>query len=234
MYRNVRPLARTIRPPAPRIIQNTVHQTVIHLHQTTYQHIQSRLSAAGAGRGAAVLLVRQAAVQPARDSTADASRPALAARRLLRLLSAESARQTLRPFYQGLFRELLDRELEERRGRPAQSLLLARRVLGRRTLDSFILHSLVYRRYLCQIQQDGERYLLHRSAGPRRALPEEPPHPPAAEREPDHPVLKEGTRAGAAPAGLRLSGAEFRLLVRGVADALGRQGRLDTLRRGGM
>lgn len=177
VYRNTRPLARTIRPPAPRVIQNTVHQTVIHLHQTTRRYTLSRLSAVGTGRGAAVLLVRQAAVQPVRDGAVDASRPALAARRLLRLLSAESARQTLRPFYQKLFRELLARELEEHRSRPAQSLLLARRVLGRRTLDSFILHSFIYRRHVCRVRQDGERYFFHRSAGPRQALPGNLPHP---------------------------------------------------------
>lgn len=247
MYRNTRPLARTIRPPAPRVIQNIVHQTVIHLHQTTRRYTLSRLSAVGAGRGGAVLLVRQAAVQPVRDGAVDASRPALAARRLLRLLSAESARQTLRPFYQKLFRELLAQELEKHRSRPAQSLLLARCVLGRRTLDSFILHSFIYRRYVCRVRQDGERYFFHRSAGPRQALPGNLPHPAEErvstllpppeppERGPNRPLPKGQMAEGAAAtAGLRLSGAEFRLLVRGVADALGRQGRLDTLRRGGM
>lgn len=234
MYRNTRPLAWTIRPPAPRVIQNTVHQTVIHLHQTTRRYALNRLPAVGAGRGAAVLLVRQAAAQPVRDGAADASRPTLAARRLLRLLSAESARQTLRPFYQRLFRELLARELEERRGRPAQSLLLARRVLGRRTLDSFMLHSFIYRRYVCRVQQDGERYFFHQSAGSRQALPGDLPHP-AGERVPDCPLPKGRVEEAAeATAGLCLSGAEFRLLVRGVADALGRRSRLDTLRRGGM
>ncbi len=260
MYRSTRPLVQPAQPPAPRIIQNTVHQTVVHLHQTTHQHILNRLSAAEGGRGSTTLLVRQTAIQPADGGAMDASRPTLAARRMLRILSTESARQTLRPFYQQMFRELLIREREEYSGRPARSLLLVRRMLGRRqtlttlrrfyrqtaeNLEGSILHSLVYRRYVRHIQQDGGVGLSLRYAGRELAVSEDLRHLPAArqsplfprppECEPDRePAERRAEAAPAAAAGLRLSGADFQALVRGVADALGRQNRLESLRRGGM
>jgi len=256
VYRSTRPLVRPVPPPAPRIIQNTVHQTVVHLHQITHQHILNRLSAAGGGRGNTTLLVRQTAVQPAPDGAIDESRPALAARRMLRVLSTESARQTLRPFYRELFQEILAREREEYHGKPAQSLLLVQTILGRRqTLAVLrrlyretaerrsILHRLIYRSDVRRYRQDGESGLIPRYARRELAVPEDPrrlyvakrvpPSPP--EPEAAHEPREEPQRPAPQPAGgLFLSDADFRVLVRGVADALGRQSRLESLRRGGM
>jgi len=259
VYRNMRPLVQpTIQPPAPRIIQNTVHQTVVHLHQTTHQHILNRLSAAGGGREHTTLLVQQTAMQPAPESAMDGSRPALAARRMLRILSAESARQTLRPFYRGMLQGLLEQEREAYRGKPAQALLLMQRMLGRhqmlttlhrlyrRTteqLEGSILHRIVYRRYVRCIQQ-GENGLLFRYTSRERPVPEELrslpvakryvlPSPPGQESE-QEPRAEPQKPAPAPAGGLSLSGGDFQLLVRGVAEALGRQSRLDSLRRGGM
>lgn len=262
VYRNMRPLVQPIQPPAPRIIQNTVHQTVVHLHQTTHQHILNRLSAAKGGRENTTLLIKQTAIQPVAESAMDESRPALAARRMLRILSAESARQTLRPFYRGMLQGLLEQEREAYRGKPAQALLLMQRMLGRhqmlttlhrlyrRTteqLEGSILHRIVYRRYVRCIQQ-GENGLLFRYTSRERPVPEELrslpvakryvlPSPPGQEPEQEP---EQGPRAGPqkptpAPAGgFSLSGGDFQLLVRGVVEALGRQSRLDSLRRGGM
>jgi len=251
-------MVRQVQPPAPRIIQNTVHQTVVHLHQTTHQHILNRLPAAGGGREVPMLIVRQTAPRPSDDGTIDSSRPALAARRMLRVLSADSAQRTLRPFYRGLFQEILDREREEYRSRPAQSLLLVQSVLGRHQtlttlrrlyreaserLDGFILHSLAHRRYVRHVRQDQEKRFSHRYAGQERAVLEELRHPaarrvpplPPPEPEPSH--APEGKIAGTLPPSggvLRLSGADFQSLVRGVADALSRRNRLESMRRGGM
>jgi len=237
------------------MIRNTVHQTVVHVHPTTYQYIQNRLSA-GKG-GGVVLLVRQAAAQPPRDRLIDESRPALTARRLLRVLSAESARQTLRPFYRGLFQELLAREREAYRGKPAQSLLLLQSVLGRRqTLtalrrfclqlaerrDVSVLRRFIDRVYVHRIRREEEGAPAQRYAKREAAVPEElrrlptakrvPPPPPPPEREEGREPAGEPGEPSP-PAALRLSGGDFRMLVRGVADALGRQSRLDALRRGG-
>lgn len=258
VYRNTRPLVQPVQPPAPRIIQNTVHQTVVHLHQTTHQHILNRLSAARDGQGNTMLLVKQTAMQPASASAIDDSRPALAARRMLRVLSTESARQTLRPFYRNVLQELLERERDEYRNKPAQSLLLVQSMLGRhqtlttlrrfyrRTteqLDSSVFHSLIYRKYIRHIQQDGEGGFVHRYVNRELSVPEDlrllpvakrlPPPPP-----PEHETVREPQTALPKPSpppayGLRLSNNDFQMLVRGVADVLGRQSRLNSLRRGG-
>lgn len=258
VYRNVRPLVQPVRPTAPRIIQNTVHQTVVHLHQTTHQHILNRLSTARDAQGNATLLVRQTAMQPAPDGPMDESRPALAARRMLRVLSAESARQTLRPFYRDMLHTLLAQEREEYRDKPAQSLLLVRNVLGRRTLDTLrrfyrqtteqldgsILHSLVCRRYVRRIQRDvsgglAPRYasrevdvtenLCRLPATKRVSSPLQPPEP-KREREPEE------RRPEPSPMerGIQLTEQDFQVLVRSVANALGSRQRLESLRRGGM
>lgn len=258
-YRSTRPLVQPVQPPAPRIIQNTVHQTVIHLHQTTHQHIQNRPSAVRDGQGNTLLLLRQTAVQPAPDSGMDESRPALSARRMLRILSAESARQTLRPFYQKLFQALFAQEREAYRGRPAQALLLVQRVLGRRhtlavlrrfylriieRLDGALLHPLRDRGQIRRFRRGGTWELVGRYAGCERAVPEDLRHLPAAKRLPPLPpppepeaarVPREDSRQPPPPAVVPpLSGSDFRALVRGVADALGRQSRLESLRRGGV
>ena len=51
VYRSTRPIVQTLQPPAPRIIRNTVHQTVVHLHQTTHQHLRSQITARAGGQG---------------------------------------------------------------------------------------------------------------------------------------------------------------------------------------
>lgn len=156
VYRTARPLARTIQPPAPRIIQNTVHQTVVHLHQTTHQRVFNRVNHAGGGK--AELIVRQTPAHPPREDGIDPSRPTLVASRLLRVLSTDSAQKVLQPYFYGIIQRFWKQEREIWQSRPSQ----------------------------------------------------------------------------APPAGFGLSGAEFQLLVQGVADALGRRSRLGTLRRGGM
>lgn len=259
VYRTARPLARPVPPPVPRIIHNTVHQTVVHLHQTTHQHILNRLSAAKDPRGNTTLLVRQAAAGPAPDGPTDESRPALAARRMLRVLSTESARQALRPFYREMLQGLLEEKREEYRGRPAHSLLLVQTALGRRrTLDALrrfyrqivnqmersSLQSLIYRGSVRHIWRDETGGLTYRYARRETDGPEgfcrlqaakrvSAPIPPPEREEPREP---EKRRPDPPPAerGLRLTDREFQVLVRGVADALGRQSRLESLRRGGM
>lgn len=260
VYRNTRPLVQAVQPPAPRIIQNTVHQTVIHLHQTTHQHIQNRLSAARDGQGNTMLLVKQTAVPPAPDGAADESRPALAARKMLRILSTESARQMLRPFYRGMLQEFLAQEREEYRSKPAQSLLLVQSMLGRyqtltalrrfyrkttRELDGSLLHMLIHRSYIRHIRLDGGEGLVYRYARRELAVPEDlrslpaakrpAPPQPQPEQEAEHESRAGPQKTAPAPAGgLFPSDTDFQALVRGVADALGRQSRVESLRRGGM
>lgn len=259
VYRTARPLARPTPPPAPRIIQNTVHQTVVHLHQTTHQHILNRLSAARDPRGNTALMIRQTAVGPASDGPMDESRPALAARRMLRILSTESARQTLRPFYREMLQGLLEEKREEYRGRPAHSLLLVQTVLGRRRtldalrrfyrhivnhLDESSLQNMIFRRSVRHIWRDETGGLVHRYARRELDVPEElcrlpeakPVPSPMQPPEPEDRREPEKRRPEPPPVehGLRLTDRDFRVLVRGVADALGRQSRLESLRRGGM
>lgn len=241
VYRNMRPLVQTVRPPAPRIIQNTVHQTVVHLHQTNRRDIRNHITQDG--RGNSLLLVRHAA--PAPDGGMDESRPALTARRMIRILSAESARQTLRPFYRKLVHELLDREREEYRGKPAQSLLLVQRILGRRqttdtllrlcrqtaeTLEGGILHRIRFYRYArheLAVPEDLRHLPTVRQISPSA----KPPPEPEARYEPGQ-TAKE--QAPPSAGGLRLSAGEFQRLVQGVADTLDRRSRLESLCRGGM
>lgn len=259
VYRTARPLARPTPPPAPRIIQNTVHQTVVHLHQTTHQHILNRLSAARDPRGNTALMVRQTAVGPASGGPMDESRPALAARRMLRVLSTESARQTLRPFYREMLQGLLEEKREEYRGRPAHSLLLVQAVLGRRRtldtlrrfyrrivnhLDESSLQNMIFRRSVRHIWRDETGGLVHQYAHRELDVPEElcrlkeakPVPSPMQPPEPEDRREPEKRRPEPPPVehGLRLTDCDFRVLVRGVADALGRQSRLESLRRGGM
>ena len=155
-HRNMRPPARPVPPSAPRIIQNTIHQTVVHLHQTTHQRVFNRITTAG--YGAAALIVRQAPPTPAPKDGIDPSRPTLIAHKLLRILSTDSAQRVLQPFFYRIYQGFREQDREITHSRPA-------------------------------------------------------PAPPAA--------------------GGGLSDAEFQALVRGVADALGRQSRLGSLRRGG-
>lgn len=260
VYRNTRPLVQTVQPPAPRIIQNTVHQTVVHLHQTTHQHIRSQITARAGGQGHTTLLVRQSAASPAEGSVIDSSRPAWTARRLLRILSMESARRTMRPFYQEMFQGFLEQAQEAHRGKPAQSLLLVQRLLGRhqtlttlrrfyqRTveqLDGAILRRLICRQFVRTIRQEQSDGFIYRYAKREMPVPEDLrrlavakrhslPPPPPPEQEVD-PVRQAEPQKPLPPSNPTcLSGSDFQALVRGVADALSRQSRLDTLRRGGI
>ena len=260
MYRSTRPIVQTVQPPAPRIIQNTVHQTVVHLHQTTHQHLRSQITARAGGQGHTTLLVRQSAASPAEGSVIDPSRPAWTARRLLRILSMESARQTMRPFYQAMFQGFWEQERETRRGKPEQSLLLVQSILGRhqtlatlrrfyqRTveqLDDAVFHTLIRRQSVRYIRQEENGGFLHRYARRETPVPEDLRYLPAAKRlasPPQPPPEREAAPGRQAEAqkqappenGFRMSGSDFQILVRGVADALSRQSRLDSLRRGGM
>lgn len=189
----------------------------------------------------------------------DPSRPARTARRLLRILSMESARRTMLPFYREMFTAFLTQEREERRRKPAQSLLLAERLPGRcqtlntlrrfyrqtsEQLDGFILRSLTRRRYIRYICQEEGSGFVHRHA--LREPGEEPRPMPAAKRLSPPPRFPTEQEPGYEPrgelqrplpptaSGLRLSGSEFQFLVQGVADALHRQNRLASLRRGGV
>lgn len=205
-----------------------------------------------------MLLVKQAAVRPAPDGAADESRPALAARRMLRILSTESARQMLRPFYRGILQEFLAQEWEEYRSKPARSLLLVQSMLGRhqtlttlrrfyrkttRELDGSLLRTLIRRSCVRHIRRDeGEnpvyRYVRHELTVSEdlRGLPaaKRPAPPrPQSEREAEHGSRAEPQKP--APAGgPLLSDTDFQALVRGVTDALSRQSRVGSLRRGGM
>lgn len=258
VYRNTRPLVQTVQPPAPGIIQNTVHQTVVHLHQTTHQHIRSQITTRVGGQGHATLLVRQNAASPAEGSVIDPSRPAWTARRLLHILSMESARRTMRPFYQEMFQGFWEQAQEAHRGKPAKSLLLVQRLLGRhqtlttlrrfyqRTveqLDGAILRRLICRQFVRTIRQEQSGGFIYRYAKREMPVSEDLRRltaakryslPPSSEQEVD-PGRQTEPQKPLPPANpLCLSGSDFQSLVRGVADALSRQSRLDTLRRGGI
>lgn len=118
VYRISRPLTRPVRQPSPQIIHNTVHQTVIHLHQTARQRVFNRFTAAG--NGTAALIVRQTPARPAPENAIDPSRPTLIASRLLRVLSADGAQKVLRPFFYRIFQSFLEQEREVWHSRPPQ------------------------------------------------------------------------------------------------------------------
>ena len=111
-------MAGLIRQPAPQIIHNTVHQTVVHLHQTTHQHVFNRFTASGSGM--TELIVRQAPAPPPPEDSIDLSRPTLMASRLLRVLSTDSAQKVLQPFFYRILQSFLEQEREIRQGRPDQ------------------------------------------------------------------------------------------------------------------
>lgn len=118
IYRRTIPLTQTIRQPAPQIIHNTVRQTVVHLHQTTHQHVINRFAAAG--NGITELIVRQAPAHPRPEDSIDPSRPTLMANKLLRVLSTESAQKILQPFFYRIVQHFLEQEREVWRSRPSQ------------------------------------------------------------------------------------------------------------------
>ena len=190
----------------------------------------------------------------------DPSRPMWTARRLLRILSMESARQTMRPFYQAMFQGFWEQERDAHRGKPAQSLLLVQSILGRhqtlatlrrfyqrtvKQLDDAVFHTLIRRQSVRYIRQEENGGFLHRYARRETPVTEDLRYLPAAKRlasPPQPPPEREAAPGRQAEAqkqappenGFRMSGSDFQILVRGVADALSRQSRLESLRRGGM
>lgn len=246
VHRTARPPARPAPPPAPRIIQNTVHQTVVHLHQTTHQHIRSWIAAGTGGRGP-VLLVRQTAPPPGNGHIMDPSRPVRTARRLLRILSTESVRRIMLPFYRKLFRGFW--EQGERLGKPSRPLPAEAlpnhrpyRRIGEPPAGT-ILRSRVFRRHVRITVQTGEhiffrRYTVRELPVPAdlRCLPAARRIPPAPEPPAQAPAsLPAETKGPPKPAGtLLLDDAGLRILTGRVAEELGRQNRLESLRRGGM
>lgn len=119
IYRSVAAPARPVRQPAPQIIHNTIHQTVVHLHQTTQQRVFNQFTAAGTE--AAELIVRQTPTLPAPEGGIDSSRPTLMAGRLLRILSTGSARKVLQPYFDRIVRDVLEQEREIWQSRPSQA-----------------------------------------------------------------------------------------------------------------
>lgn len=198
------------------MIHNTVRQTVIHLHQENRLHILSQ--AVPPARAPRELRLLAAGASPARPEGDDPSRPARAARRLARLLGAESARQVLKPLFRDMLRTVLREERERWHSRPGQTLCVLWGLMGGRAGGGAV----------------PPRYALRpRGGGPElypRPLPIPPP--PAIRAEPEAPPPAE--RARALPAERpRLSEGEFRALVRDVSAAIDRRARLETLRKGG-
>lgn len=111
-------------------------------------------------------------------------------------------------------------------------------------LDIFSLQNMIFRRSVRHIWRDETGGLVHRYARREPDVPEELCRLPAAKPvpspmqppEPEERREPEKRRPDPSPVehGLRLTDRDFRVLVRGVADALGRQSRLESLRRGGM
>ncbi len=95
-------------------ITQVVRQTVLPRRDTVYRFLPRP-----AGRG------------PEED---DRSRPTLAARRLVRLFSAESARRELRLFFRGVVQNVLNEERETVRSRPEQAVSLVYRLFGEQYL----------------------------------------------------------------------------------------------------
>lgn len=190
IHRRVRPAA----PPPPRetkIVHNTVHQTVVHIHQTVLN--QSRVTTVRHLRQDAFLLLLPQ-IRPQPRGPDYLSRPTRSAKLLVRIFSRESARRELRPFFSDLVRGVLKEEQERYRSRPTKSISLIWSLLGRphafRTLTRFYLsaverlnyvpalngpnalypatgvlaHSRIYRRYFYQLWNRSGialRYAVH-------------------------------------------------------------------------
>lgn len=163
------------------------------------------------------------------------SRPTKAISLIWNLFGQHNAFRTLTRFYLGAVEKLGSNYFPVLTGQNA--IYLAAGVL---------IHSRVYQRYIRQIWSHENRgvplryisreapiteellrlpvarrtFLPTREELERIVRPSEPEQPPAAEPRP-------------APE-MRLSESDFRALVRGVTSSIGRQTRLETLRRGGM
>lgn len=134
-------------PPAPvkpaQAIHNTVYQTVVHVHQTTLQHIRRQINAASCLRQDAFLLVLPQPAAPWRGDRLDPAQPTRAAHTLLRIFSKESARREMRPFYSDVVRGVLQEEQERYKSRPTKAISLIWNLFGQhnafRTLTRFYL-----------------------------------------------------------------------------------------------
>lgn len=160
------------------------------------------------------------------------SRPTQAISLIWNLFGRQQAFRTLTRFYLSAVEKLGSNYYPALHGQNA--LYLAAGV---------VLHSQVYQRYVRRIWNREPtgiplRYTPHESPAPdevwtlrtvRRVLPPREPLEEMVHAEhPDRPAREVGP-----PREVRLSEADFRALVQGVASTLGRQTRLEALRKGG-
>ena len=268
-------------PPPPRPnIYNTVHRTVVHLHQTNVQQVRRQITAAGRPRrDALLLLLPRLAALGGRSDRPDPARPARTACALIRIFSRESAKRELRPFYRDVFRGVLREEQERYKSRPAQAVRLVWSLFGQhgalRTLRRFclgaaerlgcfpvlgghtslyltacaLMRSRVCRRYIRRLWSREVLHVPRRCSGwegpaadgllcltaarsaalPPREVLERMALSVSRETAPARPAPGQGSAQGE----MRLSEADFRALVRGVADSLERRSRLESLKKGG-
>lgn len=137
--------------------RRTVQQTVVHNHIT-----QVVRGAACPRRDTALRLLPRP--EPEREEADDRSRPTLAAQRLVRLFSTESARRELRPFFYTVVQNVLDGERERERSHPQETVSLVFRMFGEK--------------HLLQVLQR-----LRQDEAGRAAAPAPPPAPALPERE---------------------------------------------------
>lgn len=139
IYRRMRPAAPSW-PRETKVVHNTVHQTVVHIHQTVLKQSQI-MSVRGPRQGALSLLLPR--IQPWPREPDPLSQPTRTAKMLVRVFSRESARRELRPFYSDVVRGVLQEEQERYRSRPTQAVSLIWSLFGRphafRTLTRFYL-----------------------------------------------------------------------------------------------
>lgn len=234
-------------PSRPAVIYNTVRQNIV---QTKVQHIHNRVSVGGGLRREEILAVlRQTENQRERENGLDPARPTQAARTLVRIFSRESARRELRMFYSGVVRRVLREEQERYKSRPARAVSLIWTLLGGqnalRALTNVYLAAgvLIRGRYARRLEywnllrrgsvrETAEAGELLRHPSPRLlVLPEQE----TVEKTTGSAGRAEVRTAASALVGPEggLSPSDFRALVQGVADTLGRRARLESLRRGG-
>lgn len=130
-------------PPRPNIY-NTVHQTVIHLHQINPRQSHRQIITAGCPRKDALPFLLPPLTAPGgQPDQPDPARPAQAARALIHIFSKESAKRELRPFFGGVVRGVLREEQERYKSRPTKAISLIWNLFGQhnafRTLTRFYL-----------------------------------------------------------------------------------------------
>lgn len=261
------------------MIHNTIYQSIVHIHQTTLQHIRQQIHTASYLRQDAFLLVLPRAAAQPRGERLDPAQPTRAAHTLLRIFSKESAKREMKPFYSDVVRGVLREEQDRYKSRPTKAISLIWHLFGQhqafRTLTRFylgaveklgsnyfpalsghnaiylaagvLMHSRVYQRYIQQIWSQENRGIPLRYATRESSVTEELLRLPVARRTflPSREDLERMVRsvnqeqppAAAQPAPapeVHLSEPDFRALVRGVTSSIGRQARLESLRRGGM